>query len=241
MLNLLLGKRNEIVNRICEGVIVNLEEILHHLLVLLQFRKTTVMKIIPLLQHSRNPLHLLRHTVISHHLVLQPVAFLLISECSHEIIVIREIVETVERRNILKTLNKHTLFSQCIVIQRSVNLVHTVLPRPVLGSLQKKSGNFDVLYGIEPAEPDSLLGIALVVARIDHSANTSDHLGPAVEHHPHPALAVAQGGDLGQGVHLVRMEGRDILLIVLVQDIRELDETHQVFLVLREDLHYCIS
>ena len=165
--------------------------------------------------------------MIGHHLVLKPVAFLLISERRHEIIVIREIVETVERRNILEALNKHALLAQCIVIQRTVNLVHPVLPGPVLGSLQQKPRNLDVLYGVEPSETAALLVISLVITRIDHRTDASDNL-PSISDKPKLVRTVIKCRVFGQAHHLVRVKGRDILFIVLVKLIWELYECFEI-------------
>ena len=108
-----------------------------------------------------------------------------------------------------------------------MNLVHTVLPRPVLGSLQKKSGNFDVLYGIEPAEAGTLLAVSLVITRIDHRTYATDNL-PAIPDKPKFVSTIIKGRVFGQARHLVRVKGRDILPVVLVKFIRELYECSEI-------------
>ena len=150
-------------------------------------------KPVPFHQSLRYVLHLLGHLLVGSHLVLQPVALLLISESRHEIIVIREIVITVERRHIFETLHKHSLLSQRIVIERTVYLGHALLPRPVLGSADEKSRHLNVIHGIEPAETRPLLAVIFIVPRIDHGADTArDFL--SIKYHPHPVGAIPCSG-----------------------------------------------
>ena len=141
------------------------------------------MEIVPLLQHAGNSRHLLLHALTRIHLVLKPVALLLITQCRYQVIIICEVVKAIERRDILKSLYQHSLLSQCVVIQRAMHLIHTVFPGPILGSPDKKSCDLDVIDGIEPAEAGSFLAIQLIITRIDHGADTPDHFA-AVKHHP---------------------------------------------------------
>ena len=96
-----------------------------------------------------------------------------------------------------------------------MHLIHTVFPGPILGSPDKKSGNLDVIDGIEPAEAGSFLAIQLVITRIDHGADTPDHF-VAVKHHPQLVTAIIQRRVLRKTVHLIRMKSRHILLAILI-------------------------
>ena len=226
MLYLLVRERDEIVHGGNETFIVHLEEILHQSLVLLELRQTPLMEIVPLLQHSGNPCHLVRTPLIRNHLVLKPVAFLLIAEGSDEVIVIRIVVQAVERRDVLIALNEHSLLAQSVVIQRPVNLCHPVLLRPCLGRFQQEARHFDIIDSIEPAEPRPLLGIQLVISRIDHAADPSHDLLP-VHRKPHLVSAIIQSRVLRQALDLVHMKRRNILGTIPVQFIRKLYELLQ--------------
>ena len=108
-----------------------------------------------------------------------------------------------------------------------MNLVHPVLPGPVLGSLQQKPRNLNVLYGVKPSETAALLVISLVITRIDHSADPADDL-PAISDKPKFVSTIIKGRVFGQARHLVRVKGGDILLIVLVKLIWKLYECFEI-------------
>ena len=63
MVDFLLRERNEIIDRSSKALIVNLEEIVHHLLVLLQVVDFAVVEVIPFLEHSGNSAHLVLNTL----------------------------------------------------------------------------------------------------------------------------------------------------------------------------------
>ena len=128
--------------------------------------------------------HLVRKHLVSPELVLDPVALLFVSEGSHQVVVVRVVVQTVERGQVLVPFHQHALLSECIVVKRSVHLRHAVFLRPFLSSTEKQPRHLDVIYGIEPSETCPFLSVTLVVPRIYHSADTADDL-ISVCHHPH--------------------------------------------------------
>ena len=63
------------------------------------------MKVVALLEYAGYPHDLLLQRLVCGYLVLYPVAFLDITEGGNEVIVIRVVVEAVERRDILESFH----------------------------------------------------------------------------------------------------------------------------------------
>ena len=168
------------------------------------------MEIIPLHKHSGNPVYLFRrvHDLYS---VLQPVAFLCIAKLFNELRIIGEIVEHIEHRDVLETFHKHALFAKGIVVQRSVYFSHSLTAGPVFSRRKKQPGHFNVLYCIEPAEAGPLFPVEFIVAGVDNAADPACYLSFRVIGQPEFAGAVLQRSGSCQGVHLVRVQCRDIL------------------------------
>ena len=224
---IILCERDEIVNRLREALVVNIEEVPDHLLVLLELVQAALMQIVPLLEKSGDPRDLFLKRLVSSDLVLHPITFLLVAQSRDKVIVVRIVVQTVERRDVLVALNEHALLSKSVIVQRAMDLVHPVLLRPCLGSAEKKLRDLKVIDCVEPSETGSLLAIERVVTRVDHSADAADN-GFPVHDHPHFPLAIGQGGNFGQRLDLVAVNSGDILRAVFVQLVRELDEFHQI-------------
>ena len=227
LVNLLLGERDEVIDGLRETLVIDIEEVSDHLLVLLEFVQTPLVQVVPLLQKSRDPRDLLLKRLVRGDLVLHPVAFLHIAKGCDEVIVVRIVVQTVERRDVLVALDQHALFPKGVVVQRSMDLVHSVLLGPRLGGAEKKFGHLEVIDRVKPSEAGSLLVIERVITRVNHSANTSDN-SLAIHDHPHFSLAIRKGGDFGQRFDLVAVKSGNILRTVFVQLVRELDEFHQI-------------
>ena len=100
---------------------------------------------------------------------------------------------------------------------------HAFGPCPVLRRVEQQFRHPEVVNGVEPSEPGPFLRIEIVVAGVDHPANASHDLFP-VQDHPHLALAVSERRHIRQRLHLVRMQGRDILRTVPVKIVRKLYE-----------------
>ena len=229
LLYLLVRERDEIMNRSRKTLIVYPEEITDLFRILLELVYASEMQLVSLHYEFRDPPRLVRNTVIGHHHVLEPVAFLLITEGGHEIVVIRIIVKTVERRRVLKTLDQHPLLAQGIVIKGAVNILHTLRQCPFLRSSYKKLCNLKVLYGVEPAETRPFCPVSLVVSGIYHSAYTP-HNFTVLSHEPHPALAIRQRGNLCERTNLVGMQSRYVLGAILVKPVRKFDKLPQILL-----------
>ena len=90
------------------------------------------MKIVSGFKHIGYPVHLLGRLLRGCHLVLDPVAFLLESQLFYKILVVREVVDAVERRNILESFDKHSLLSERIVVEGAVDFSHSFGFRPLL-------------------------------------------------------------------------------------------------------------
>ena len=129
--------------------------------------------------------------------------------------------------DVLESFNQHALLAQRIVVQRSVDFRHSLLPGPVFRRAEQQARDLEVVDSVEPAEAGAFLSIQLVVARIDHAADPADDF-LSVEDHPKFPGAVLQGRDFGQGMDLVAVKRRYILLAVPVQLVRETDESFEV-------------
>ena len=184
------------------------------------------MQVVALFHQLGHTPRLVGHAVVGDHLVLHPVAFFLEAEGGDKVVVVREIVQAVEGRNVLVALYQHTLLAERIVIQRAVDLGHPLLAGPLLGGADEEARNFDVVYAVEPAEAYALGAVTLVVAGIDNGADASYHFTP-VQGEPHLTLAVQKTCTFGKRVYLIDMKCRDILGAVLVERIGEFDKAHQ--------------
>ena len=185
------------------------------------------MQLVTFLDDLRHAARLVGNAVVRHQAVLQPVAFLGVAEFFHEVLVVREVIEAVEGRDVVVALAEHALPAEGVVVQRTVDLVHPLLPRPGLGGAEQQARDLDVPDAVEPAETDAFLTVELVVAGVDHRADAPGH-APAVQYHPHLAGAVLQRRRLGQGVFLVVVQRRHILGTILVEFIRKTDELLQL-------------
>ena len=154
-------------------------------------------KTISFLEPLCNRRHLRRDTLVGLHLVLQPVAFLYIAERGDKVIVIRIIIDAVERSQILEAFHKHSLLSEGIVIERSVYLIHSLSLRPFFRSAEQQPCDLDVVDCIKPSEAGPLCPVPLIVPRVDHAAYPSHHFLP-VHRKPHHPSAIFQGSHLCQ-------------------------------------------
>ena len=185
------------------------------------------MEMVALGEHPGHAAHLLGNTFVGHHLVLEPVTLFLIPEGRHQVCVIREIVQAVERRDVVEAFYQHSLFAQGVVIERTVDFVHPLFLRPGFGGTQQQAGHLQVIDGVEPAETSPFLVVAFIVSRIHHAADPAHHfISP--EGQPHLAGTIPQGRDLGERLDLVGVQGGDILRAVPVQAVRELHKAAQV-------------
>ena len=74
------------------------------------------MEIVSFLQETGNTPDLILGRLISGNLILNPVKFLDISHGIHETDVVRIVVDAIERRNVLETLDQHSLLAKGIVV-----------------------------------------------------------------------------------------------------------------------------
>ena len=96
-----------------------------------------------------------------------------------------------------------------------MNFSHAVLFRPGLRRADEKTGHFNVIDRVKPAETGPLLVVEFVVTRIYHGADTS-HDFISVHGHPQLMLTIIQCRIFRQAEYLIRMKGRHILLTVLI-------------------------
>ena len=180
-------------------------------------------------------MHLLGHVLVGCHLVLEPVALLLISHRRHEVVVVREIVQAVERRGVLEAFDQHALLSEGVVVKGTVDLIHALFLGPFLRGRKQELRHFEVINGVEPSESRPLLRVEFVVAGVHHRANPSHDFGfgrgfPsfAIDCEPHLVCAVRECRHGGEGLLLVSVKGRHILGAFPVQFVGEFDESFEV-------------
>ena len=116
-------------------------------------------------------------------------------------------------------------------------LGHAILAGPGFSRSEQKTGDVNVIDRVKPSETRSFLVIQFIVTRIYHSAY-APHDFLSVECQPQLVLAIIQRRIFRQTEHLIRMKSRNILLTILVQFVRKLDELLQHSSP--DDFNYCI-
>ena len=187
------------------------------------------MEMVSFHQHPRNPADLLRGSLVGNDFILYPVALLGISETLHVVVVIGVVIERVEDGNVLESFDEHALFAEGVVVEGTMDLGHTLTPRPFLSRPEEQTGDLKVFDGIEPSETGPLLSIKLIIAGIDHPAYPADNLSVLILCEPEFPGTVGERSRLGKGVHLILPEGGNVLGTVPVEPFREPDERFDVF------------
>ena len=180
-------------------------------------------------QEFGNPSQFFRQSLAWIHLILDPVALLLESHLLHIVHIVRVVVETVDLGFLVKTLNQHSLPSQCVICKRTVDFCHPLSLSPLPDSINKCLGDGRIFLKIKPSEPDSLKAVIIVVSRIDYALNPSNNFSFVVIGQEKLSLAVKKGRIILQRVLLVRVQGRNVIPALTVQAVLEFIELPELF------------
>ena len=160
---------------------------------------------------------------------LYPVHFLAESQLLEMYAVVGEIIKSGYRRLPVEALHQQSLLVHVGEAPRPVHGLQPLLAAPFGHGINQCLSDLDVVYHVQPSEADILLVPVGVGVVVDDAGDASYYLSVLVCQ-PVTALAVSKSRvGLPQRVHLVRVQGRNVERVVLIQFTWKSNEAFQVF------------
>ena len=143
--------------------------------------------------------------------------------------VVGKIIKSGYRRLPVEALHQQALLVHVGEAPGSVHGLQTFLTTPFGHGIHQCLSDLDVVYHIQPSETDILLVPVGVGVVVDDAGDASYYLSVLVSQ-PVTAFAVSERRvGLAQRVHLVRVQGRNVERVVLIQFTWKSYEAFQVF------------